>query len=304
MIKKGLVIQSTGLDYKLHTDEGIYTARLRGNFKLKELKFTNPISVGDSVLFIANSQDQISSIQDILPRKNYIVRDSTKNNRHKHLLASNLDVAILLCTIHSPRTSTGFIDRFLVSAMNQEIPVIIVFNKSDIWDKENEVIAKELIQEYSSIGYTSLSISCLKSIAIKSLREKIKGKICAIAGHSGVGKSTLLNTMNPKLSLVTNQLSSHNKGVHTTTFSRMYKIDNSTFIVDTPGIKEFGLSSISKARLSHLFVEFNDYHHNCKFRNCSHIYEKECAIQELVNSKSISNSRYKNYVKLWHELKQ
>lgn len=299
--KLGLVFRSTGSWYEIRDKSGdFYNCRLKGKFKIKDLKVTNPIAVGDQVkFFLEEGSDNQGIIFDILPRKNYIVRNSVHKAHHAHLLASNLDLLVLIFTLHSPRTSLGFLDRFLVTAETFRIPAVIIFNKIDIYDKNEKEIVDALIHLYENLGYKCIKTSIPKKKGIKDVKELLSNKISLVSGHSGVGKSTLLNILDPELDLATNEISDFaNKGVHTTTFAEMFEFPNKTYIIDSPGIKELGLYQIEDVELGHYFPEFRKKMSECKFNNCKHVNEPKCAIKDAISTGEISEARYMSYLSM------
>lgn len=297
----GLVMRSTGSWYEIRTEEGrILQARLKGNFKIKGFKVTNPIAVGDKVAYeIESDTDNTAIIYDILPRENYIIRQSVHKTSHGHLLATNIDQAILIATLTFPRTSLGFIDRFLVTAESFRIPTVLIFNKLDILDQEAIEYQNTLAKLYNSLGYKTYFTSALHGIGIEEFKNLLKDKVSLLSGHSGVGKSTLINAIMPELDLRTSEVSSFaNKGVHTTTFAEMFEIAPNTFIIDSPGIKELGLIEMQREEISHYFPEMRDMLNECRFHNCLHINEPKCAIKEAVIEGKIAESRYFSYLSM------
>ncbi|MCS7005060.1 MAG: ribosome small subunit-dependent GTPase A [Cytophagales bacterium] len=303
-MQKAVVLKSTGSWYEI-LDENthqILKARLRGKIKLKELKVTNPIAVGDIVAWEweKNTAHQ-AIILDILPRENYIMRSSTHKTAHGHILAANIDGALLVATLAFPRTSFGFIDRFLVTAESFRIPVCIVFNKIDLLTSEEE---KEYLDEichmYERIGYDTMRISAInKDENLFPLQEYLKGKRTLIAGHSGVGKSTLINRLAPHVNQKTAEISTFNKGVHTTTFAEMFEIAPQTFLIDTPGIKEWGIIDMEPEEVGHYFPEFRARLNECKFHSCTHTHEPGCAIRLAVENGEIALTRYESYLSIF-----
>lgn len=298
---KGLVMRSTGSWYEV-LDENKHTwkCRLRGKFKIKGLKTSNPIAVGDRVLF--DMEDKVENtgiIHDITQRENYIIRKSVHKTAQGHILAANLDQAVVIMTLNYPRTSLGFLDRFLVSAESFRIPTIIVFNKVDLLSEEEKEYLVDLATMYDEIGYPSIFTSATANIGIQEFEDILKNKISLISGHSGVGKSTLVNQISPELDLKTKEISTFaNKGVHTTTFSTMFEISENSYIIDTPGIKELGLIDIEKAELSHFFPEMRELLNKCKYHNCKHINEPQCAVIQAVKDGNIQASRYSSYLSM------
>lgn len=294
-------MKSTGSWYQVRVAEHTYACRLRGKFKIKGLKVTNPIAVGDRVTVeIEDPQENTGIITDILPRENYILRKSTRKAHHGHMLAANLDQAILVATLVFPRTSLGFIDRFLVSAESFRIPAVVLFNKADLLSEEQRMLQSELMELYSAIGYRCLSVSALSEDSLPPVREIIHGKVSLFSGHSGVGKSTLLNQIAPDAAQQrTAEVSSFaNKGVHTTTYAEMFAVDATTFVIDTPGIKELGLMDIHEGELGHYFPEMRELLGECRFYNCIHAQEPGCAVREAVESGTIDASRYYSYLSM------
>lgn len=299
---EGLVTKSTGSWYTIRDLKGNYfDARIRGKIRLSKIKHTNPVAVGDRVEFKLD-KDQIAVIEKIFPRSNYIIRRSVNLSKQTHIIASNIDVAFLISTIKNPRTSTGFIDRFLVTCNAYEIPVVLVFNKIDDLEADDIVYMEELISVYENIGYKVMRVSALQKTGLEALQSKLKDKVSLVAGHSGVGKSTLVNALSPELNIKTKNISDYNqKGKHTTTFAQMYPWDFGGFIIDTPGIKEFGLVEMEKDEIQDYFPEIFTLKHNCKFNNCSHTIEPKCAVLEAVNSNEIAESRYISYLTFLEE---
>lgn len=299
MSQQGLVIRSTGSWYDVRDEEGhIWQARLKGKFKIKGLKTSNPLAVGDRVTMdIENENENTAIITHIEDRENYIARASVHKTSQAHLLAANLDQAVLIVTLDFPRTSLGFIDRFLVSAESFRIPVVIVFNKQDIFDEEGREQHQPIMDMYAELGYGTLRTSALTGEGIVELRDCLKGKVSLVSGHSGVGKSTLVNTIAPDLDLRTSEVSTFaNKGVHTTTFAEMFELEPGTFIIDTPGIKELGLIDMEPAEISHYFPEMRELLNECRYHNCLHLNEPACAVRDAVEEGTIAMSRYHSYL--------
>lgn len=297
----GLVMRSTGSWYDVRSKEGhILQCRLKGKFKIMGLKVTNPIAVGDKVVYeIEDKNRNTGIISDILPRENYIIRQSVHKSAHGHLLATNIDQAVLIATLTFPRTSLGFIDRFLVAAESFRIPTVLIFNKLDLLNDEQVEYQKELTQLYESLNYPCLFTSAIDGNGVTDFHNVLRGKVSLIAGHSGVGKSTLVNAIAPDLDLRTSKVSTFaNKGVHTTTFAEMFEIDAETFIIDSPGIKELGLADIQKEEISHYFPEMLELINQCRFNNCLHLDEPNCAIKDAVMEGSIAQSRYFSYLSM------
>lgn len=298
----GLVIRSTGSWYDVReaADGHVWQARLKGIFKMKGLQTSNPIAVGDRVLFdVEDRAENAAIITAIEPRENYIIRKSVHRTAQAHILAANLDQAVLLVTLDFPRTSLGFIDRFLVTAESFRIPTTLVFNKQDLLNDDFKDEQTAITAMYRRLGYGTLLTSTLSGEGVEDFRDLLLGKISLLAGHSGVGKSTLVNAIAPGLNLRTTEVSTYaNKGVHTTTFAEMFELSPDTFLIDTPGIKELGLIDIEKAELGHFFPEMRDRLNECRFHNCLHINEPGCAVLEAVESGDIATSRYLSYLSM------
>jgi ribosome biogenesis GTPase len=296
---KGIVIKSTGSWYTVLNDQQeVIDCRIKGIFRMKGIKTTNPIAVGDKVTFDmeADGRGVITTIEE---RKNYIIRKSINLSKQSHIIAANIDQAFLIVTIAMPRTSTGFIDRFLLTAEAYHIPTCIIFNKKDLVENDAHSFAelKKLIAIYTAIGYACYEVSATLKINVEQLQQLTKNKTTLISGHSGAGKSTLVNAMDNKLNLRTNDISeAHFKGKHTTTFAEMHSLQYGGFIVDTPGIKELGLVDMKKEEIATYFPEMNILKNNCKFNNCLHLNEPKCAIILAVEKGEIALSRYTNYV--------
>jgi ribosome biogenesis GTPase len=269
----GMVVKSTGSWYRVRLDDGTYhQCRIKGKFRIGGLKSTNPVSVGDRVTLSLEGNDYL--IKEILQRKNYIIRKSVNLSKQVHIIASNIDQAFLIVTLVSPFTSTGFIDRFLVTAEAYQVPTIIVFNKVDLYDEFDRKYHDEVVNMYSEAGYECVDVSALNQQNISALTVRMKDNVTLLSGHSGVGKSTLVNAIDPNLDLITQQVSdAHQKGIHTTTFAEMFELDFGGFIIDTPGIKGLGLVEIEDSELSDYFKEIRLLKGQCKFHNCKHVNE-------------------------------
>lgn len=302
-MQEGVVIKSTGSWYEVRNDSGeVVLCRLRGKIRLDGIRTTNPISVGDKVLYEKENNKDTCVINKILPRHNVIVRKSVNLSKASHIIASNIDQAILVATIAQPRTSTGFIDRFLVTAEAYHIPTTIVFNKCDLYDEEQMAQAEELISTFEDIGYKSFMISAKTGCRCDELKEIMKDKVSLFSGHSGVGKSALVNRLDPNLNVRVGEISDvHEKGKHTTTFSQMFPLSFGGYIIDSPGIKEFGLYDMEKETLAQRFPEMRSLMHECKFSNCTHLHEPHCAIKDAVENNVIADWRYNDYCSMMED---
>ena len=294
---KALVIKSTGSWYDVESNDGsLYKCRIKGKFRTENIKSTNPIVVGDYVEI--NNDSQTWMIEKLYDRKNMIVRKSVNLSKQTHIIAANIDQAILMITLQSPLTTTGFIDRFLVSAQAFGVEVILFFNKIDLYSKKLILQNQNLIHEYSKIGYRCISLSALND-NINEVKSIVENKNNLISGHSGVGKSTLINKLLGTADISTNEISQrHDQGQHTTTFSELYRLDFGGTIIDTPGIKGFGLVNIDVDNLSDYFPEFLSLKQDCKFNNCKHINEPNCKVKEAIENGQISKDRYSNYLSM------
>lgn len=300
------IYKSTGSFYIAYDDSGTqWNCRVRGKLKIdQDISSTNPIAVGDRVVFsIEDETERTAVISGILPRENYIVRTSPHNRHQKHIVAANLDQAVLIATIKNPRTSQGFIDRFLITAEAYHIPAVIVWNKADLhqgkyageWAEKNRIL--------NDIGYTTFTVDALQGQGLDLLLRHLKDKTSLFSGHSGVGKSTLINHFIPGHNLRVKEVSGWNgKGQHTTTFAEMFELPGGGRIIDTPGVKEFGIVAITRDELSHYFPEMRDRIQGCKFNNCVHINEPGCAVKEAVEEGVISEERYESYLAIFDSL--
>jgi len=275
----------------------VHRCSAKGKLRLKGVDTTNPIAVGDLVTFERDGETGV--ISDIAERKNYIIRKSVNLSKQAHILAANLDLALVVATPIFPRTSTGFIDRFLATAEAYNIPAGIVFNKSDLYDEEIESYVEELSSMYRYVGYSTFVVSALQPDSLRELQSKLVGKITLISGHSGTGKSTLVNALVPGLELKTTELSAmHLKGKHTTTFAEAHRLPHGGFVIDTPGIREFGIVDFEKHQVSHYFPEIFKASSSCKFNNCLHENEKGCAVIQAVEDSKIALTRYSSYLSI------
>ena len=302
-LEKGVVVKSTGSWYIVRkSDHTVVQARLRGKFKNHGLKVTNPIAVGDAVAMKREAGNETYIIEDITLRKNYIVRRSTRKSAFGHLLGSNIDQAILIFTLAQPRTSLGFVDRFLISCESFRIAALLVINKTDLFTEEDWESAKGFKEIYNHAGYQVIFASTLTGDGLEDIKQELGNKTSLIAGHSGVGKSSLLNVLCPDAGLKTADISTFsNKGVHTTTFAEMHSINETTHLIDTPGVKEWGLYEIRKEDISHYYPEMRVLIGECKFHNCKRYNEPGCAVVEKVKQGIIPLARYQNYLNILME---
>jgi ribosome biogenesis GTPase len=298
----GTVYKSTGSWYSVKTTLGkTYNCRIKGKFRLKDIKSTNPIAVGDIVDFeLESKNDEVTGvINDIHDRKNYIVRKSVNLSKQTHIIASNIDQLFLLVTLNNPPTFTSFIDRFLVTAEAYHIDTILLFNKIDTYTEDELLEIKFLAHMYRTIGYRCIGISASTGKNIDEVKSLMKDKVSMFAGHSGVGKSTLVNCLQPGLDLKTKEISSqHSQGQHTTTFAEMFDLDFGAKIIDTPGIKGFGVVDMEPEEIGDYFPEFFALKHLCKFNNCLHIEEPKCAVKAALDKDEIFHSRYRSYLQI------
>lgn len=295
---KGLVTKSTGSWYTVRDEQGNhYECRIAGKIRLDDRKTTNPVVVGDIVDFAVEAESAV--INKIEERRNYIIRKSINLSKQTQIIAANIDQAFLIATLVLPRTSTGFIDRFLVTAEAYEIPVIIVFNKKDLLDEELLAAQEQLMHVYRNVGYECLLVSSTDQLDLEKLKDRMKYKTNLVSGHSGVGKSTLINAIQPGLKLKTGEISeAHFKGKHTTTFSELFEFNFGGYIIDTPGIKELGLVEMKKEEVGHYFPEIRARMNECRFNNCLHVNEPKCAIRDAVERGEIDAGRYHNYLSI------
>tara|TARA_A200000113_G_scaffold222716_1_gene236839 strand:+ start:4623 stop:5564 length:942 start_codon:yes stop_codon:yes gene_type:complete len=301
-MQKGKVYRSTGSWYDVKLDTGSFIkARIQGKFRNLSIKTTNPVSVGDEVDLLINENNE-AVIKNIHPRKNYIIRKSVNLSKEAHIIASNLDLAVLLVTVVNPITSPGFIDRFTVTAQAYNIPLLIVFNKVEIYD-EKAIEKLELFENsYNKAGYETMRMSVLENISMDTFIEKIQNKTVLVSGNSGAGKSTLINKIIPDLHLKTGEISAtHNTGKHTTTFAEMFDFNEKTQIIDTPGIKGFGLVDFDKSELSRFFPEMLQLLQDCKFHNCKHINEPGCEVLNQLSKNNFSTTRHQSYLAMYQE---
>ena len=295
----GLVIRNTGSWYTVKTDSGqLVDCKIKGNFRLKGIRSTNPVAVGDRVSITSN-QEGTAFITAIEDRKNYIIRKSPNLSKQSHIIAANVDQAFLVVTINHPVTSTTFIDRFLASAEAYRVPVVLLFNKTDALDEEEREYQQMMIDLYETVGYQCLAISAANGIGMDKVRELLAGKTTVLSGNSGVGKSTLINSLLPGVELKTAEISdAHNAGTHTTTFSEMLELPEGGYIIDTPGIKGFGTFDIEPEELTSYFKEIFHFSKDCRFNNCTHTHEPGCAVLKAVEEHYIAQSRYLSYLNM------
>jgi ribosome biogenesis GTPase len=298
----GIVLKSTGKFYTVLMDGGIeITARLRGKIRLEGLRTTNPVAVGDRVNLLEDQENNqaIYTIESVEPRRNYLVRKSTNLSKQKQILASNIDCIYLVVTVEQPTTQLGFIDRFLVSAESFRIPVSILFNKIDLYSEESKLTMQIWKEMYERIGYRCHFISTLESETYQFLNEEIKEKQVLFAGNSGVGKSSIVKCIDPRIELRIGEISeAHFSGKHTTTFAEMYQVETGGFIIDSPGIRAFGLVELEKEVLAHYFPEMRRMLGECKFHNCIHVNEPRCAVKDAVENEEIEETRYIHYLQM------
>ncbi len=296
---KARIYKSTGSWYVAKATDGkLYNARIKGIFKIDEITSTNPLAVGDEVdMVVEDIQEESAMIDHIYDRKNYVARVSPHNKRQHHIIASNLDQSILFATLKEPKTSQGFMDRFLISCESYHIPAIIVFNKADLY-KKKEMERFALLKEiYENIGYKVVLVSVQNGQGVAEVKAMLQNKTTLLSGHSGVGKSTFINAVFPQFNLRTQEVSGWSgKGLHTTTFAEMFDLDMGGQIIDTPGVREFGIVDISKQELSHFFPEMRVLINDCQFNNCMHINEPGCAVKDAVNAGTVSVDRYASYL--------
>ncbi|MBC8173741.1 MAG: ribosome small subunit-dependent GTPase A [Chitinophagales bacterium] len=301
---RGKVIQSTGSFYDVLTEDGkIISCRIKGKFRLDEKKQTNPVAVGDIVE--VDIEEGSSIIKEIHSRRNYIVRSDTHKKEFKNIIAANIDQTVIIASLVQPRTSYGFIDRVLLTAEVYDIPAYVVFNKSDLLKKQKDwALLDELLFSYNEAGYSSFTTSLIKKENLDVLQSILKNKTTLLTGHSGVGKSSLINFIEPQLNLKVKEISKYSeKGQHTTTFAKMHPLTFGGFIIDTPGIKEFGTVDIEAYEVGHYFPEIRRIMHTCRFNNCLHINEEGCAVKELLESGKFSPTRYRSYITIHEEIK-
>ena len=296
----GLVIRNTGSWYTVKTDDGgqLIDCKIKGNFRLKGIRSTNPVAVGDHVTIVPNNEGT-AFITEIADRRNYIIRKASNLSKQSHIIAANVDQAMLVVTVNYPQTSTTFIDRFLASAEAYRIPVVLIFNKVDILDDDELRYLDMMINLYETVGYECRSISAERGDGVETVMQLLEGKVTVLSGNSGVGKSTLINRLLPDANLRTAEISdAHNTGMHTTTFSEMLPLPSGGYIIDTPGIKGFGTFNIEPEELSGYFKEIFRFSRDCRFSNCTHTHEPGCAVLKAVEDHYIAASRYQSYLSM------
>ena len=304
---QAFIYKSTGSWYVAKAENGqTYQARIKGIFKIDNITSTNPIAVGDKVTLEPETEDSNTAmITSIGERKNYIARSSPHNKNQHHIIASNLDQALLFATLREPRTSTGFLDRFLVSAEAFHIPAILVFNKWDVYKRKEIALFEEIKDVYLSIGYPVMKLSMQTGEGLEEVKQMLEDKTTLLSGHSGVGKSTFINALLPDKQLRTTEVSSWSgKGMHTTTFAEMFDLPFGGRLTDTPGIREFGVIDIPKAELSHYFPEMRKLLAHCRYNNCLHINEPDCAVKEGVEKETVSVNRYVSYLNIMDSIEE
>lgn len=298
---KGTVYKSTGSWYQVKAEDGqFYECRIKGKFRIKGIKNTNPVAVGDRVVFdIEEGEEKQGVIKKIAERDNYIIRRSVNLSKQTHIIAANIDQVFLLVTLNNPPTFTTFIDRFLVTAEAYDVKAVLLFNKVDTYNEDELAEIKFMAAMYRSIGYECIGISAKTGKNVDKVKEMMRGKTSMFSGHSGTGKSTLINALEPELDLKTSEISQqHKQGQHTTTFAEMFDLSFDARIIDTPGIKGFGVVDIEREELGDYFPEFFRLKHECKFNNCLHLEEPQCAVKEALEEGEIAWSRYKSYIQI------
>ncbi len=296
---RGLVVKNTGSWYQVKTDgDEMFDCKVKGSFRLKGIRSTNPIAVGDWVEF-DDSGEGSGLISKIEERKNYIIRRASNLSKQSHIIAANLDQVFLIATVNYPETSTMFIDRFLATAEAYRVPAKLIFNKIDLYSEDEMMYLDALIFLYETIGYKCFKVSSIDDEGVDLLRDELVGKVTLLSGNSGVGKSTLINAINPNWEAKTSDISDyHNKGMHTTTFSEMFPMEGGGYVIDTPGVKGFGTIDFETGEVSHYFPEIFEYSKKCKFNNCTHVHEPGCAVRLAIENHEISESRYTSYLSI------
>lgn len=299
---QGLVIRNTGSFYQVKTSDGeIVNCRIKGKFRIQGIKSTNPVAVGDYVSFSVTPEGE-GLISEIAERKNYVVRRPANLSKQRHIIAANVDQALLIVTVNYPETSTTFIDRFLATCEAYRVPAKIIINKKDLYSEEELEYMRNLMFLYEQIGYQCFAVSALTGDGVDNVRELLTGRVSLLSGNSGVGKSSLINAVCPDFKAKTGEISEiHNKGMHTTTFSEMFELDEGTYLIDTPGIKGFGTIDFEKEEVGHFFPEIFRISKDCRFGNCTHVHEPGCAVIKAVEESFISQSRYNSYLSVMED---
>lgn len=299
---QGLVIKSTGSWYQVQgEDDRLYDCRIKGKFRIKGIQTTNPVAVGDKVAFELEPNSENGVIHKLYERRNYIIRKSINLSKQAQIIAANMDQAFLVVTLASPRTSLGFIDRFLVTAEAYSIPAVLVFNKLDLYNEDGLEVLAEYQAIYENLGYPCYTVSAIEGTNMPLIESLLKDQTTLFSGHSGVGKSSLINALLPGRTIKTGEISeSSDKGQHTTTFAEMHTLPFGGYLIDTPGIRELGIYDIKPEELSHYFREMRDRMHLCKFHNCRHLNEPGCAVLQAVAVEEIAGSRYDSYLSIYH----
>lgn len=299
---QGLVIRNTGSFYQVKTSDGeIVNCRIKGKFRIQGIKSTNPVAVGDYVIFSVTPEGE-GLISEIAERKNYVVRRPANLSKQRHIIAANVDQALLIVTVNYPETSTTFIDRFLATCEAYRVPAKIIINKKDLYSEEELEYMHNLMFLYEQIGYQCFAVSALTGDGVDNVRELLTGRVSLLSGNSGVGKSSLINAVCPDFKAKTGEISEiHNKGMHTTTFSEMFELDEGTYLIDTPGIKGFGTIDFEKEEVGHFFPEIFRISKDCRFGNCTHVHEPGCAVIKAVEESFISQSRYNSYLSVMED---
>lgn len=301
LVKKGIVVKTTGSHHTVRSDDGIYLCRLKGSFRTRNVKSTNPVAVGDQVTFESH-ENQKGIIIEIQDRRNYIIRKSTNLSRESQIMAANIDQVILMFTVDYPETPLEFIDRFLVSAEAYHIPVIMAINKTDLYSNEKTMRMNDIRAIYEFAGYTVVTMSVTQQINLDVISRIIYGKLSLISGNSGVGKTSLINFLCPGLNLKTDEISwYHESGKHTTTYPEMIEVAKDTFLIDSPGIRGFGVTDLDKNEIALYFTDIFRISKGCQFYNCTHIHEPNCAVIDAVENGILHESRYRSYVNIFHD---
>ena len=299
---QGLVIRNTGSFYQVKTSDGeIVNCRIKGKFRIQGIKSTNPVAVGDYVTFSVTPEGE-GLISEIAERKNYVVRRPANLSKQRHIIAANVDQALLIVTVNYPETSTTFIDRFLATCEAYRVPAKIIINKKDLYSEEELEYMRNLMFLYEQIGYQCFAVSALTGEGVEDIRSLLSGSVSLLSGNSGVGESSLINAVCPDFKAKTGEISEiHNKGMHTTTFSEMFELDEGTYLIDTPGIKGFGTIDFEKEEVGHFFPEIFNISKECRFGNCTHVHEPGCAVIKAVEESYISQSRYNSYLSVMED---